>query len=198
MGEQGCLGKIKLKEALPLICLLSCCFCHFSVLLSPSLPPSLPTPFDLHFSFHGFSIIFSSYFQWGSHFVRSYIPVIAHVSPHPQWLENPSQAPSTSSCLSSSSASQHLFIYFFTFLDPVFVSYCSLLTLSFYPLRKWHIRVLFLWADLWHSHLNAAMTGDYLAIVHFFHSICKLPWSTSKGIIIRKIKHTKASSIILS
>lgn len=87
--------------------------------------------------------------------------------------------------------------FFFTFLDSVFVSYFCLLTLSFYPLRKWYIRVLFLWADLQHSHLNADMTWGYLAIVHFFHSICKLPWSRSKGIIIRKIKYTKASSIIL-
>ena len=44
-------------------------------------------------SLHGFSIIFSSYFQWVSHFVRSYIPIIAHVSPHPWWLEDPCLRP---------------------------------------------------------------------------------------------------------
>lgn len=142
------------------------------------------------------SPLFSADTSSGSHTLSdAYIPVIAHVSPHPWWLENPCLRPL-----------QHLLafpvllllgIFFFTFLDSVFVSYFCLLTLSFYPLRKWYIRVLFLWADLQHSHLNADMTWGYLAVVHFFHSICKLPWSRSKGIIIRKIEYTKASSIIL-
>lgn len=86
--------------------------------------------------------------------VRSYIPIPAHVFPHPQWLENPCLRPL-----------QHLLAFlvilllsisFFHFFSLFFVSsvYFCLLTLSSYPLSKWYIRALFLWANLQHSHLK--------------------------------------------
>lgn len=139
------MGKIKLK-ALPLICLLSHYFCHFSVLLSPSLPPLLPIPFDLQASM--VSPLFSAATSSGSHTLSGLIFLLL-----PMYL----LIPGGWKILVSGpfniflpfqffSFSAFFILFYFTFLDSVFVSskYFSLLTLSAYPLRKWHIRVLFL------------------------------------------------------
>lgn len=169
LGEYGCLGKIKLEEALPLLCLLS--YLLFLSLLMWSCPQlclpaysfwsPLQPPWFLHY--------FLRLLPMGpTRLVGSYIPIPAQVFPHPQWLENPCLRPL-----------QHLLAFLVILLLSIFF-FTSLAS----SLSHLYISVFWLWAGI---HLangtsghcsseqtfstaiwNAAMKWGYLAIVHFF------------------------------
>ena len=124
------------------------------VILSPILPPSLFLLISTSASM--VSPLFSAVASHGSHTLGQvvYSYSCPCIPPSPVAVENPCLTPL-----------QHLLAFpillllsisFFHFFSLFFVSsvYFCLLTLSCYPLRKWHIRALFLWADLQHRHLK--------------------------------------------
>lgn len=123
------------------------------VILSPTLPPCLFLLISTSASM--VSPLFSAVASHGSHTLGRvvYSYSCPGIPPSPMARKSLSQAPPASSCFSSYSASQHFFFHFFSLFFVSSVYFC-LLTLSWYPLSKWHIRALFLWADLQHSHLK--------------------------------------------
>lgn len=174
LGKYGCLGKVKFKETLPLLCLLS-----YLLFLSPPLCscPQLGLP---PYSFLSppqspcVSLLFLAFVSRGLlHFVRSYVPVSVHIFLHPQWLWNALNLSSPQNLLVFSVL---LFFGIFpTFLDySVPSGYFFLLTLYWYTLRKWHIRAVFSEHIFSTAIWNAAMKWDYLAVVYFFHGVWKL------------------------